>query len=77
MRASGLGAEVDKALKARKVWPFPSSADGDNSGFNERKTICLEEKFSLWKSTDRKEKNSDWLLLNGKCLLYSEYISFY
>merc|ERR1712241_47470 len=65
LRESGLGKEVDAALKRKVIWPFPSSVDGKDSGHVERMAICKEAKYQLWQSKKKDEKNATWNLLNG------------
>ena len=76
LRESGMGKEVDAALKRKVIWPFPSSVDGKDSGHVERMAICKEAKFQLWQSKKKEEKGATWNLLNGTVLLYLIRIQF-
>ena len=69
MRNSGLTGEVEKTLRGRMIWPFPSVADGEDSGYLERLAICKEAKYRLWQSSKKDEKGAAWTLLNGKTLV--------
>jgi len=52
-------------LADKKIWPFPSAADGKESGFEERSNICKKEKYQLWQSSKIAEQGQTWRLLNG------------
>jgi len=65
LRKSGLGAEIKAALKSRKIWPFPSREDGEDSGYIDRAAICREGKYHIWQATRKFEKGKAWTLLNG------------
>jgi len=65
LRNSGLKKQVDECLDKKVIWPFPSNADGADSGYSERIALCKEAGYSLWKATNRDEKNAAWTLLNG------------
>ena len=61
-------------MQEKKIWPFPSAADGRESGYDERTTICKKERYQLWQSTKTSEQGQTWKLLNGKFFcLYSEH----
>lgn len=61
-----IGKSVKEIVKARKIWPFPSAADGTESGFEERGAICKKEKYQIWQSKKVEEQGQAWRLLNGK-----------
>ena len=61
--------KVREILKAKKIWPFPSVADGPDSGYEERVGICKREKYSIWQSKRIEEQGQAWRLLNGKIFL--------
>jgi len=65
LRESGLEVDVDKAIRQKKIWPFPSVADGEDSGYAERLNICKSAKYQLWQSAKKGEKGAAWTLLNG------------
>lgn len=58
--------QIKSKLQEKKIWPFPSSADGRESGYDERTTICKKERYQLWQSTKTSEQGQTWKLLNGK-----------
>ena len=71
LRNSGLKKQVDECLDKKVIWPFPSNADGADSGYSERIALCKEAGYSLWKATTREEKNAAWTLLNGNLIMLS------
>ena len=58
-------SEVDNVLRAKKIWPFPTAADGKESGWEERASIAKKEKYQLWQSSKISEIGQTWKLLNG------------
>ena len=61
-----LKSQIKSKLSDKKIWPFPSAADGRESGYEERTTICKKERYQLWQSTKTSEQGQTWKLLNGK-----------
>lgn len=60
-----ISTEVKNIIKAKKIWPFPSAADGGESGYEERAAICKKEKYVIWQSKKVEEQGQAWRLLNG------------
>jgi len=60
-----LKSQIKSKLQEKKIWPFPSAADGRESGYDERTTICKKERYQLWQSTKTSEQGQTWKLLNG------------
>ena len=58
--------EVQRIIRNKRIWPFPSVADGPDSGFEERVNICKREKYQIWQSKKVEEQGKAWKLLNGK-----------
>merc|ERR1711893_243664 len=61
-----LKSQIKSKLSDKKIWPFPSAADGRESGYGERTTICKKERYQLWQSTKTSEQGQTWKLLNLK-----------
>jgi len=57
--------EVQRIIRNKRIWPFPSVADGPDSGFEERVNICKREKYQIWQSKKVEEQGKAWKLLNG------------
>ena len=66
MRSSGLKNEVENVLLSKKIWPYPSSTDGPDSGLSDRLAICNNDGYIPWSSASKSLKNAKWLLLNGE-----------
>jgi len=60
-----ISKEVKEIIKTKKIWPFPSAADGAESGYEERSNICKKEKYQIWQSKKVEEQGQAWRLLNG------------
>ena len=65
-----LRSQVQEIIKAKKIWPFPSAADGKDSGYEERSAICIKEKYQIWQSKKVEEQGQAWRLLNGTFFLH-------
>lgn len=65
-----ISKEVKDIVKTKKIWPFPSAADGGESGFEERAAICKKEKYQIWQSKKVEEQGQAWRLLNGKFIFH-------
>lgn len=65
-----ISTEVKNIIKAKKIWPFPSAADGGESGYKERAAICKKEKYVIWQSKKVEEQGQAWRLLNGENTFY-------
>ena len=61
--------EMKEAIRIRlndkKIWPFPTAADGKESGWEERASIAKKDKYQLWQSSKVSEIGQTWKLLNG------------
>ena len=57
---------IRQKLSDKKIWPFPTSADGKDSGWEERAQIAKKEKYQLWQSSKPSEVGQTWKLINGK-----------
>ena len=57
---------IRRKLEEKKIWPFPTSADGKDSGWEERAQIAKKEKYQLWQSSKPSEIGQTWKLINGK-----------
>ena len=75
LRDSGLKKQVDECLEKKVIWPFPSKAD--SAGYSERIALCKEAGYTLYKGTNREEKNAQWILSNGNLILLSNILIFY
>merc|ERR1712242_300055 len=56
---------IRQKLNDKKIWPFPTSADGKDSGWEERAQIAKKEKYQLWQSSKPSEVGQTWKLING------------
>ena len=61
-----IATEVKNIIKAKKILPFPSAADGGESGYEEKTAICKKEKYVIWQSKKVEEQGQAWRLLNGE-----------
>ena len=57
---------IRQKIADRKIWPFPTQADGKDSGWEERASIAKKEKYQLWQSSKASEVGQTWKLLNGQ-----------
>ena len=53
-------------IKQKIIWPFPSPADGKDSGFDERAEICKKEGYKPWKAVQKKLRNKKWKFIPGQ-----------
>ena len=56
---------MDEVLRTKKIWPFPSKHDGEDSGWQERVALCKANKYQIWQSKKKEEKGAEWTLFNG------------
>lgn len=61
-----LKRQIQSRIETKQVWPFPSIADGDKSGWQDRLAICKQEGYKLWQSSNKKEQGKSWRLLDGQ-----------
>ena len=56
---------MDEVLRTKKIWPFPSKHDGEDSGWQERVALCKANKYQIWQPKKKEEKGAEWILFNG------------